>query len=67
MADLLGRAERSCPEAARRRVEGVGCGGERAHRAIVLVATMRGTGYAAQNVSSLSNISCRRGFAVVPA
>ena len=37
MADLLGRAERSSPEAAQRRAAGAGLDGERAHRAIIVV------------------------------
>jgi hypothetical protein len=41
MADLLGRAERSSPIAARRRAVGAGLDGESAHRAIMLVAAMR--------------------------
>ena len=35
MADLLGRAERSSPEAAQRRAAGAGLDGESAHRAII--------------------------------
>ena len=69
MADLLGRAERSSPEAAQRRAAGAGLDGESAHRAIILVAAMpvlvrrsveRGNGQFA-GVSS-NDGSCREGL-----
>ena len=41
MTDLLGRAERSSPEAAKRRAAGAGVDGESAHRAIIDLAAMR--------------------------